>query len=455
MPPHRSRTRQSPPGIALALALSLALAGCGPTVTATPPAADVTPSPEVTPMPDSTPTPGVAPENEARSARPRELAPSVSEYALADLAAGNRAFAWDLYQAVRTQDGNLFFSPYSVSLALAMTFAGARGDTEAEMAQTLHFTLPQEQLHPAFNALDLSLTADAGADSGFQLNLANAIWGQQGFDFLPAYLDRLAVNYGAGLQLADFTDPAQREQARAMINTWVSAETQGKIKELFVEGTLTEATRLVLANAIYFRADWETPFPAESTDPAPFTLLDGSQVQVPTMSRRASTGYTAADGVEAVELYYKGDRASLVILLPAAGQFEAFEAGLEAGQVEDLLQRLQPTDLQLYLPKFEYAASLDLAGTLAGMGMPAALSPGGADFSGMTGERDLHITGVVHKAFVAVDEKGTEAAAATGVTVGVTSMPQEVRVDRPFLYVIRDRETGTLLFVGRVLDPGE
>lgn len=436
-----------PACLATALALSLVLANCAPAGTAATPHTVPT---QATSQPTSVP-----PGQEVHSARPRELAPNASEADLAALADGNRAFAFALYQAVRGQDGNLFFSPYSISLALAMTYAGARGATEAEMAQALHFDLPQDRLHPAFNATDLALASAGEGSDAFRLSIANATWGQQGFDFAPDYLDTLALNYGAGLRLSDFVDPTTREQTREEINAWVSDATEGKIEELFAEGALNDLTRLVLANAIYFKADWETPFEAEVTRPAPFTRLDGSQVEAPTMARRASTGYAAGEGYEAIELYYQGDRASMVILLPAAGNFEAFEAALDADQVEAIFDQLQPTDLQIYLPKFKYATKLDLAGTLAAMGMPSAFDAGAADFAGMDGRGELYLTNVVHKAFVAVDEKGTEAAAATGVSVGTTSMPQTVAVDRPFIYLIRDRETGTMLFVGRVLDPLE
>ena len=432
-----------PQGLALVMALSGLLAGCSPAAT------------ELTPHLGATSAPGATPALEARSARPREIAPQTSGEDLAALAAGNQNFAFDLYQAVRGEDGNLFYSPYSLSLALAMTYAGARGTTEAEMAETLHFTLPQAQLHPAFNGLDLALTDARDDAEAFELSLANAVWGQQGFDFTPEFLDALAVNYGAGLRLADFVDPSQRDQARQTINTWVSDETEGRIEDLLPEGILNADTRLVLANAIYFKADWETPFAAEATMPMPFTLADGSQLEVPTMSRRASTGYAASEDVELMEMYYKGGRASMVILLPAPGEFEAFEASLDAQRVEALTERLEPGDLQLYLPKFEYAASLDLGATLADLGMPSAFDPNAADFSVMDGRRDLYLTSVVHKAFVAVDEKGTEAAAATGVVAGATSMPQVVMVDRPFIYLIRDSETGTVLFVGRVVNPAD
>lgn len=421
---------------------SLLAAGCGPAGSESTPHSLPTPTPAAT---------ALAPGKEVRSPRPRELAPDVSPGDLAALANGNRAFAVDLYQAVRGEDGNLFFSPYSVSLALAMAYAGARGDTEAEMADTLHFTLPPDRLHPAFNATDLSL--GAAGDEAFRLSIANALWGQEGFDFLADYLDTLAINYGAGLRLADFVDPNAREQARQTINLWVSDKTEGKIPELLAQGALGDDTRLVLTNAIYFKADWETPFVAESTRPAPFTLLDGSTVQAPTMARRAQTGYAAGDGYEALELTYKGGRTSMIILLPAAGSFKTFEDSLDSASLDEILGGLQPTDLEIYVPKFKYSAELALADTLASLGMPSAFDAGAADFSGMDGRRDLVVTGVMHKAYVAVDEKGTEAAAATGLVVGATSMPQTVAVDRPFIYLIRDQKTGTALFMGRVVNP--
>ncbi len=385
----------------------------------------------------------------------RETSPQVATTALSELSAGNSAFALDMYQAVRDQDGNLFFSPYSISLALAMTYAGARGNTERQMAGTLHFTLPQDQLHPAFNALDLQLSQhdSPNQDKGsFQLNIANSLWGQAGTSFRPEFLDVIARNYGAGLRSVDFINDSNREQSRSMINQWVSDQTAGKIKDLIEKGVLTENTRLVLANAIYFKADWTVPF-SKSTRNDPFTLLNGEQVNVPTMSRRTDTGYAVGPGYQAVELNYKGDRIRMVILMPAPDQFDTFERSLDDARVNAILQALKSNDIELAMPKFNYEASLTLAETLAKMGMPDAFTPGTADFSGMDGLRDLDISDVIHKAFVAVDELGTEAAAATGVVVGITSMPMTVSIDRPFIFLIRDVETGTILFMGRVLDP--
>ncbi len=383
--------------------------------------------------------------------------PEVPQSDLATLADGNSAFAFDLYGALRKQDGNLFYSPYSISLALAMTYAGARGQTEEQMARTLHYTLPQDRLHPAFNALDQQVasrgTGARGQDAkGFRLRLANSLWGQAGYSFLPQYLESLAKDYGAGLRLLDFQKAA--EAARITINDWVEEQTEGKIQNLLPQGTVSSLTRLVLVNAIYFNAAWKHPFTAQDT--RPFTLADGRKVDAPTMSQTVTLPYTRGEGYQAVELPYDGGEISMLVLLPDTGGFERFEGTLDARVVDGAVQALQARRVALTMPKFKYESSFSLAPVLSEMGMPEAMSER-ADFSGMSGNRDLHISDVIHKAIVLVDEKGTEAAAATGVVVGVTSaMPMDqvtLTVDRPFLFLIRDVKTGTVLFVGRVLDP--
>jgi serpin B len=402
-------------------------------------------------------TPGTEPVALAQSDMPRDTSPNVEEAALAELSAGNRAFAFDLYQAIRSEEGNLFFSPYSLSVALAMTYAGARGNTEQQMAQVLHFTLPQDELHPAFNALDLSLTEQSSGE-GFRLATANALWAQKDYSFLPEFLDTIALNYGGGVRLVDFIEPAAREQARQTINDWVSEQTEGKIKDLITEGILTEWTRLVLTNAIYFKADWEEPFEASKTTEQPFTRLDNTQVTVPMMTQRGMYAYVESNEYQAIEIPYKGGRAVMVILLPKPGQFEMVESSLGGEQVNAILQSLQSrdktlVDVQLSLPKFQYEARLNLAGMLANMGMSEAFS-GSADFSGMDGTRNLLIAHVVHKAFVAVDEKGTEAAAASGIMQEIVIAPAATMTcDRAFIFLIYDKQTGAILFVGRVLDP--
>ena len=394
-----------------------------------------------------------------KSDKERITSPDVSASEQALLVEGNSAFAFELYQALREGDGNLFYSPYSISLALAMTYAGARNETAQQMAATLHFLLEQNRLHPAFNWLDAELaTRGVGAKGkdgkGFRLNIVNAIWGQKDYEFLTDFLDILAENYGAGLRILDFIN--ETEQSRVAINKWVSDQTEGRIKDLIPQGAIGALTRLVLTNAIYFNAAWEYPFDEDITADGPFYLLDGGQVIVPMMEQTESFGYTEGEGYQAVELQYDGNELSMVILLPEAGNFEAFEEGLQAQQVCDIISGLQLTEVALTMPKFEFDSEFSLKDTLAGMGMPIAFSSS-ADFSGMTGNRELSISDVVHKAFVAVDEAGTEAAAATAVIMKLTAVPEppvEVTIDRPFIFLIRDIETGAILFVGRVMNPG-
>jgi len=394
-----------------------------------------------------------------KSDKERITSPDVSTSEQALLVEGNSAFVFELYQALKGKEGNLFYSPYSISVALAMTYAGGRGETAQQMADTLQFLLEQEKLHPAFNWLDAELTrrgegAEGKDGEGFRLNIVNAIWGQKDYEFLSDFLDVLAENYGAGLRILDFI--TETEKSRLTINDWVSDQTEGRIEDLIPQGAIGELTRLVLTNAIYFNAAWEYPFDEDITVDGPFYLLDGGQVIVPMMKQTESFGYTEGEGYQAVELLYDGCELSMVILLPEAGQFEAFEEGLQAQQVSDIMSGLQPTEVALTMPRFEFESEFSLTDTLAEMGMPIAFS-GAADFSGMTGNRELFISDVIHKAFVAVDEAGTEAAAATAVIMELTAVPEppvEVTIDRPCIFLIRDIETGAILFVGRVMNPG-
>jgi serpin B len=382
---------------------------------------------------------------------------SLSEQA--SLVEGNSAFAFELYQALKGEEGNLFYSPYSISLALAITYAGARNETAEQMADTLHFILEQDRLHPAFNWLDAELASrDEGAEGkdgeGFRLNIVNAIWGQKDYEFLTEFLDVLAENYGAGLRILDFIN--ETEKSRLIINDWVSNQTEGRIEDLIPPGEIDALTRLVLTNAIYFNAAWEYPFDGNITADGPFYLLDSGQVIVPMMKQTESFGYTEGKGYQAVELLYDGGELSMVILLPEAGKFQAFEEGLQAQKISDIISSLQSTRVTLTMPQFEFDSEFRLKDTLAEMGMPIAFS-GSADFSGMTGNRELFISDVIHKAFVSVDEAGTEAAAATAVIMKMSAVPEppvEVTIDRPFIFLIRDIETGAILFVGRVMNPG-
>jgi serpin B len=395
----------------------------------------------------------------ARSAKQRVTSPDVPAPDLDDLVSGNSAFAFDLYRVLKEGHDNLFYSPHSISLALAMTYAGARGETERQMADTLHFTLPQGRLHPAFNRLDLELAGRGegagGKDGeGFRLHIVNAIWGQEGYRFLSEFLDVLAENYGAGLRVLDFAGAP--EESRVTINEWVSDQTENRIEDLIPPDAIDPLTRLVLTNAIYFNAAWAEPFEPDRTEDGPFYRLDGGEVTVPMMRQTASFGYAEDEGVQAVELPYDGGELSMVILLPEAGEFDAFEGALDAGQVDGIVGDLAHRQVALTMPKFEFESGFSLVDALTALGMSDAFT-GAADFSGMTGDRELFITDVIHKAFVSVDEAGTEAAAATAVVMmelaAVPEEPVEVTVDRPFIFVIRDIETGAILFVGRVVDP--
>jgi serpin B len=391
------------------------------------------------------------------SDKERVAAPEVSLANLVTLVDGNTAFAFDLYQALREEDSNLFYSPYSISLALAMTYAGARGETEQQMADALRFILPQEDLHPAFNGLDTELGrrgegAEGKDGEGFRLNIVNAIWGQKDYEFLAGFLDELAENYGTGLRILDFVN--ETEKSRITINDWVSDQTEGRIEDLIPQGVIDAMTRLVLTNAIYFNAAWMYPFNADATREGAFRLLDGSEVTVPMMAISESFDYTEGDGYQAVGLPYDGNELFMIVLLPQVG-FEAFEGSLDAALATAILKGLGPRQVSLTMPKFEFESEFSLKDALATLGMPIAFSDG-ADFSGMTGNRDLYIGEVLHKAFVSVDEAGTEAAAATAVVMELTAMPEEpvpVTIDRPFIFFICDNETGTILFVGRVLNP--
>jgi serpin B len=393
---------------------------------------------------------------ETRSDKVRATAPALEAGDAATLATDNRHFAWDLYQAVRTTPGNLVFSPASISLALAMTYGGARGTTATQMATTLHFSLPPERLHPAFDALDLALETPAtGADAGsFRLSLANALWGQKDFSFLPDYLDLLAVNYGAGMHTVDFARAT--EPARLTINQWVSDQTEAKIPELLAPGILDASTVLVLTNAVYFHADWQSPFRPNS--PLGTFQAPTGPVQVPMMVRHEAvmTG-AAGPGYRAAALPYKGGTTSMVLIVPDAGTFDTFEAGLTSEQLDAILSPPAMTFYLLSMPRFRFKTAVGLSDVLVKLGMSDAFAPDVADLSGIDGQKDLFIKAVLHQAMIAVDEIGTEAAAATASVIestgGIAAEP--LVVDRPFLFAIRDDATGTILFLGRVVDPSK
>jgi serpin B len=371
----------------------------------------------------------------------------------AALAADNLAFAVDMHLALRAREpGNFIFSQTSISTALAMLYAGAATTTAAEMATALHFNLPGARLHWAFDDLDLQLTRPPAGSSAaaFRLAIANSIWLQDGFAVLPTYLDTLAESYGAGMFVEDFI--TQAEAARHEINGWVSDRTEAQIPELFPQDSIDSATRLVLANAVFFHGDWKTPFRHDSAN-ATFHAPSGD-VSVPTMHGEHNAALWSGTGWSAAALDYVGDTTSMIVLVPDAGTFDAFEAGLTAEPLRAILVGARSAGGDVIMPRFRFATSVALRDVLSALGMPEAFTEG-ADFSGIDGMRDLFVQAVIHKAIIAVDEKGTTAAAATGVSVGTTSLPPTLVVDRPFLFFIRHNPTGAIVFQGRVVDPSQ
>ena len=369
---------------------------------------------------------------------------------------GNNAFAFALYGQLRNRNGNLFFSPESISTALAMAYAGARGSTASEMAKTLHFTLPQPQLNPAMGALLSDLNA---VHDGYQLTVANALWAQQGYTFLDAFLQLLKTDYGAGLNQVDFKGAT--EAARLTINRWVEQKTQDKIKDLLQPGTLAPSTRLVLTNAIYFKGDWQTQFDKAHTRDEDFYPSQTQTKKVAFMHRESSFSYFDGGTFQLLEIPYKSKELSLVVLLPKdRSGLPALEQSLTASNTQQWLSQVVQRDKVIVaLPKFKSTQQFELGGTLGAMGMAQAFS-GSADFSGMTGKRDFAISEVIHKAYIDVNEEGTEAAAATAVGFralamrGPVEQPPVFRADHPFIFLIRDNRSSSILFMGRMADPG-
>ena len=375
---------------------------------------------------------------------------------------GNNAFAFDLYAKLRTgHEGNLFFSPYSISAALAMTYAGASGNTAAEMAKTLHFSLPHNQLHPAFATLASKLQGDA-EKRGYQLRIANRLWGPTGYTFLPKFLQITRDDYGAELAQVDF---ARTEDARQTINTWVKDKTEKEVRELVAPGVLSPETRLVLVNAICFKSNWHKQFNAKATIDAPFYITKDKQFAVPMMRQTENVPYGADDGVQILELpylnyrgLYAGRDASMVIVLPdAIDGLGNLEKRLTPEKLGGWMAALREREVWVSLPRFKVVSDFRLDAALQSMGMPLPFSPN-ADFAGMDGKHDLYLAAVLHKAFVAVDEHGTEATAATAEPIELSAdgeTPAVFRADHPFLFLIRDNRTGSILFLGRVVNPKE
>ncbi|MEO0601296.1 MAG: serpin family protein [Myxococcota bacterium] len=400
----------------------------------------------------STPGPEVNPDRVARTI-------TSAEGDLGDVVSGNAKLAWDIYGELSTGSENLFYSPFSMSAALGMTMAGADGDTLTEMSQVLGVGVPEADWHSAMGDVIRDLNGDF--DRGYTLHVANRLWGQDGYPFEQDFLDVCADDYDAPFEPWDFR--ADPDGGRQRVNQWVLEQTEERIEDLLPGGSVTVDTRLVLANAIYFLGDWAFPFDPEDTQDGAFTRIDGSTVTAPIMSLdtenyeepELSVGFV--DGATVVRLPYQDDEVSMLLVVPDAPDgLPALEAQLDAPTFDGWVDTLQQGRFMLQMPKFELEYEVDLVPVLATLGMSDAFDGAAANFERMAMEQPdgrLHITGVFHKAFVKVDEEGTEAAAATGVVLGVESAPPFVDATHPFLFVLRDDLTGSILFVGRVMDP--
>jgi serine protease inhibitor len=366
---------------------------------------------------------------------------------------GNTEFALDLYRQLRTQEGNLFFSPYSVSTALAMTYGGARGNTQVEMAHTLRFTLGQARLHPALASLKAALNA-VQAKGNVQLKVANALWPQEGYTFLDEYLALVEEYYRAAVTALNYGDA---ETARTTINTWIEQKTAGKIRDLIPAGILDAMTRLVLTNAIYFKGDWAKRFHEARTTDAPFWVTPAASSDVPMMSQVETLGYSAREpGLQVLELPYAGHDLSMIVLLPDERDgIAALEDALTVENLTSWIDNLRPMEVEVHLPRFKLSCQFGLGNMLKAMGMVDAFDYA-ADFSGMDGTKSLYISAIIHQASVDVNEEGTEAAAATAVVMKLKALPLPppvFRADHPFMFLIRENQTGSILFIGRMANP--
>lgn len=371
------------------------------------------------------------------------------------LVENNTAFAVDLYQKLRTQEGNLFFSPYSISVALGMTYDGARGETQAQMGKALRFTLSPQEVAPAFAALREKLD-DIQEEGDVTLAIANSIWPSDHYPLLSSYVTLLKANYGVSVTSLDY---GKTEASRRLINGWVAGKTQNKIKELIGPGDLTSDTRLTLVNAIYFKGKWEQPFSLKATEEQPFYRGGAATVNVPLMQRESKFRYAEIDSFQMLELPYSGKDMAMIILLPNKGVgLKPLEDQLSTATLKEWMGKLDTCKVHVIVPRFKLTwGTVQLNEALKSMGMADAFDDAKADFSGMDGKPHyLYIGAVLHQAFVEVNEEGTDAAAATAVGpryAGVSNPPPVFRADHPFLFLIQEKRTGSILFMGRVTNP--
>jgi len=371
------------------------------------------------------------------------------------LADGNNLFAFDLYKVLARKEGNILVSPYSISSALAMTYAGARGNTKLEMKKVLHFNLEDENLHKTFSEINNLFNAP---NKNYQLAIANSLWGQIDYPFKKDFVDLIKENYGAGFYEVDFINEENREKTRLRINKWVEDNTNNKIKDLILPDDLTYLTRLVLVNALYFKGNWEYKFDPKETNPMDFYLSKDKKLTVPMMHQKNKFNYTENDDIQVLELPYAGGDLSMLIILPKKEKsLEVAEKYLSLEEINKLISNLGENYLDVYIPRFKTEKRYLLNEPLKDLGMIDPFDRNLADFSGITGNKDLAISKVIHKTYIEVNEEGTEASAATAVILELKAVykPIVFKADRPFIFLIRDRRTGIILFIGRIVNPLE
>lgn len=360
-------------------------------------------------------------------------------------------FGFDLYGRYCTDGDNIFYSPYSISTALSMTYEGATGETARQMQQVFHF-LEHESERRSSTARIFNLLNDR--EKAYQLHTVNALWMQKDYPIREEYISAVESYYGGSAECLDFME--EPDKSRIIINDWVEDRTNNKIQDLFPSGTITPLTRLVLTNAIYFKGDWMIEFDAEKTRTEDFHLIDGNKIKVDMMQmHEASFNYTETEELQMLELPYKVEELSMVIMLPKDNNLDELEKNLNYENYLHLVKEMNEEKLNIYLPKYKLETKYFMKKDLMEMGMPLAFT-GSADFSGMTEEGGLFISNVIHQAYIEVDEKGTEAAAATGVVMLESSIEPSIKVfkaDHPFIFTLHDRETGIILFMGRVMNP--
>jgi len=453
----RTRTRLLPLACArtaLPLLLTAFAAACNTSSPTPPPVhgTSATPTPVTTAPPPATQTPAPPP--------PKAGGPSK------DAVQASNCFGFDLYQKLRVSEGNLAFSPASISLALSMTYGGAKGETATEMANVMHLPADAEAVHGGWaTVLSAWAKAPSSPDGGapqYEIAVANRLFGEKGYTFEKPFLTLNQERYGAPLELLDFA--TAHEKQRLHINSWVKEQTRERIVDLIPPRGITADTRLVLTNALYFKAAWRSPFTKDATAEDTFTTAKGQKVKVPMMHQTEYASYGETDEVQLLELGYVGGRFATLFVLPKEGKkLGDIEAKLGDEQLKSWLGAVKGERVSIALPRFklEPETSMSLGDTLQSMGMKLAFQRGAADFTGMTNPPNpadrLYISKVFHKAFVAMDEAGTEAAAATAVVmarVGAAYQePKKFKADRPFLFLLRDKQAGLVMFVGRVDDP--